>query len=75
MAFLEHIPDTLRGVFDDGLDEVLIFAFVFIFILLSGQEKDTIIDSKEGCGILPLIVIGVFLLLFAGFSDTREDNI
>ncbi len=73
MAFLEHIPDTLRGVFDDGLDEVLIFAFVFIFLLLSGQDK--LDESKESCGILPLIVIGIFLLLFVSFTDTREDNI
>jgi len=73
MAFIEHIPDTLRSVFDDGLDEVLIFAFVFIFLILSGKDK--LDESNESCGILPLIVIGIFLLIFASFADTREDYI
>jgi len=71
-SLTERIPDTLRSVFDDGLDEVLVFAFVFIFLLLSGKDK--IDASKDSCGIPPLIVMGIFILLFAILADTREDN-
>lgn len=73
MAFLENIPDTLRNIFDDGLDEVLIFAFVFIFILLTGRETDDLGEYDNNGGILPLIVIAAFLLIFAGVSRTAED--
>lgn len=72
MAFLENIPDTLRSVFDDGLDEVLIFAIVFIFILLSGRETDELGEYNDNGGILPLLIIAAFLLLFAGFNRTPD---
>lgn len=72
MAFLENIPDTLRSVFDDGLDEVLIFAIVFVFILLSGRDTNSLDKYEDQLGILPLLIIAAFLLLFAGFSRTEE---
>jgi hypothetical protein len=72
MAFLDNIPHALRSVFDDGLDEVLIFAVVFIFILLSGHETGSPVDFEDNSGILPLLIIAAFLLLFAGFSRSEE---
>ena len=75
MAFLENIPDTLRNVFDDGLDEVLIFAVVFVFILLSGHETSNSGDCGENIGILPLLIIGIFLLIFAGLGRSNEESL
>lgn len=72
MAFWENIPITLRNVFDDGLDEVLIFAVVFIFILLSGHETNSLDEYGDNMGILPLIIIAASLLIFTGISRTGE---
>lgn len=72
MAFMENIPDLLRSVFNDGLDEVLIFAVVFIFILFSGHETDNSSDFGDTMGIIPLLIIAAFLLLFAGINRTEE---
>jgi hypothetical protein len=65
MAFSDDLTETLRHVFDEGLDEVLIFAIIFIFILLTGSENNCIENGEFGW-IFPLIIIGVFLLVFAG---------
>ncbi len=73
MAFFKNIPETLRGIFDDGLDEVLIFAVVFIFILFSGRETDNSSEYGDTGGILPILIIAVFLLLFAGFGRRGEN--
>ncbi len=62
MAIFEHLPDTLRRMFDEGLDEVLIFAVIFIIIIISGIDS----DSADSLGILPLVVIAIFLFLFVG---------
>jgi uncharacterized membrane protein YccC len=67
MAIFEHLPDKLRGLFDEGLDEVLIFAIIFIIILVSGA------DTADNLGLMPLVVIAVFLFLFVGLSR-NEDN-
>ena len=72
MAFWEDIPDALRNIFDDGLDEVLIFSVVFILILLSGHETNNLSECGDNIGILPLIIIAAFLLLFANISRTEE---
>ena len=72
MAFMENIPDLLRSVFDDGLDEVLIFAFIFIFVLLSGREANGFDGKGDNVGILPLIIIAVFLLLFTSSCRTED---
>jgi hypothetical protein len=73
MAFWENVPHALRSVFDDGLDEVLIFAVVFIFILLSGHETNEPGGYEDNTGILPLLIIGAFLVLFAGLGRSEED--
>jgi hypothetical protein len=62
------MPNKLRSMFDEGLDEVLIFAIIFILILLSGNET----DNCDNMGILPLLIIGAFLLLFLGIGRTEE---
>lgn len=72
MSFFENVPNTLRGIFDDGLDEVLIFAVIFIFILFTGQETDSSGEYGDIGGILPILIIAAFLLLFAGFGRTGE---
>ena len=68
MNFPENVTNTMRHVFDNGLDEILIFAIIFVFILLSGHENNGIEDNTVGSGILPLIIIGAFLLLFTSFN-------
>ena len=71
MDIPENIINTVRHVFDDGLDEVLIFAFIFIFILLSGHENDDSGNEPVITSILPLILIGAFLLLFFSIGRTE----
>lgn len=68
MAIFSNIPGKLRSMFDEGLDEVLIFAIIFILILLSGNET----NSGDNMGILPLLIIGAFLILFLGTSRAEE---
>ncbi len=68
MAIFSNMPNKLRSMFDEGLDEVLIFAIIFILILLSGNET----DNCDNMGILPLLIIGAFLLLFLGIGRTEE---
>ncbi len=65
MAVFDNLSGKLRTVFDEGLDEVLIFAIIFILILLS--EK-----NENNMGILPVVIIGVFLLVFVGTCRTDE---
>lgn len=72
MALFGRIPDILRDIYDDGLDEVLIFAFVFIFILLSGHEDNRPGECGDNAGILPLIIIAVVLLLFTTVNRTND---
>lgn len=69
MALFDNLPGTLRKMFDEGLDEVLIFAIIFIIILLSGSESDT----GENLGIVPILIIGVFLLIFTGICRIEEE--
>lgn len=68
MAIFEHLPDTLRRMFDEGLDEVLIFAVIFIIIIISGIDS----DSADSLGILPLVVIAIFLFLFVGLYRSED---
>lgn len=68
MAFFNNLPNSLRTIFDDGLDEVLIFAFIFIFILLSGTDSET----TDNPGILPLIIIAAFLIIFVTVFRVEE---
>lgn len=68
MAFLDNLPYTLRSMFDEGLDEILIFAFIFILVLLSKNDS----GHEDNAGILPFIIIAAFLLLFAGICRTAE---
>lgn len=72
MAFMEIFPDLLRSIFDDGLDEVLIFAAIFIFVLLSGRETNSPDGYGDDMGILPLLIIAAFILLFTSFGRTEE---
>ncbi len=70
MAIFSDMPSKLRSMFDEGLDEVMIFAIIFILIILSGNET----NSSDNMGILPLLIIGGFLLLFLGTCRTEEAN-
>lgn len=74
MAFMENLSGILRSIFDDGLDEVLIFAFIFIFILLNGRETDNPDSIGDNMGALPLIIIAIFLLLFVTTYRAGEDS-
>lgn len=69
MAIFSNMPSKLRSMFDEGLDEVLIFAIIFILILLSGNET----GNCDNMGILPLVIIGGFLLLFLGVCRTEDE--
>ena len=68
MAIFSDMPGKLRNMFDEGLDEVLIFAIIFILILLSGNET----NSGDTMGILPILIIGAFLLLFLGTCRAED---
>jgi glycerol uptake facilitator-like aquaporin len=72
MSILENLPDKLRNIFNEGLDEVIIFAIVFIIILVSGHEDNNSGLFEDNGGLFPLLIIGAFLLLFTGFSRSEE---
>jgi len=72
MSIWDNLPDKIRNIFDDGFDEVLVFAIVFIFILISGQDSNCPGKADDSAGIFPLIVIGLLLLLFTGFCRNGE---
>ena len=69
MAFFDDLPGHLRKMYDEGLDEVLIFAIIFILVLFSGNDS----DSDGIPGTLPLIIIAVFLFLFS-FVQRKTDE-
>jgi hypothetical protein len=69
MAFFDDLPEHLRKMYDEGLDEVLIFAIVFILVLFSGNDS----DLGGVPGTLPLIIVAVFLLLFS-FVNRKTDE-
>lgn len=71
MALFDNLPGTLRNMFDEGLDEVLIFAIIFVIILLSGNES----DFGDHLGIVPVIIIGAFLLVFSGVCRVEEQQL
>jgi hypothetical protein len=73
MSSRGNISDKIRGIFDDGLDEVLIFAIVFIFVLISGRDNNKG-GSDDSAGILPLLITGAFLLVFAGYCRDGETH-
>ncbi len=71
MAKEGKLPELIRGVFDEGLDEVLIFSIIFIFILLSGYGNSE--NSEEGgSSFIPIIIIAAFLILFAGITRNSD---
>jgi len=65
MADNNEFYRKLRLMFDEGLDEVLIFAIIFILILLSEDKGDNL-------GIFPVVIIGAFLLIFITTCRTNE---
>jgi len=65
MAVDNELYEKLRIMFDEGLDEVLIFAIIFILILLSESNGDSL-------GIIPVVIIGIFLLMFITTCRTSE---
>ncbi len=67
MAVFDKFSGKLRPIFDEGLDEVLIFAIIFILILVSENSGDSM-------GILPVVIIGAFLLIFAGTCRNNEST-
>jgi hypothetical protein len=70
MAFFNDLPGHLRKMYDEGLDEVLIFAIVFIIVLFSGNDS----DLGGMPGFLPLIIIAGFLLLFSVVCRTTDEQ-
>ncbi|NMA34993.1 MAG: hypothetical protein GX940_10690 [Clostridiaceae bacterium] len=68
MAVFNNLSGKLRMIFDEGLDEVLIFAIIFILVLLS--EKGS--GCGDNMGFVPLIIIAVFLLLFTNTCRADE---
>lgn len=74
MSIWDNIPYKLRSIFDDGLDEVLIFAVVFIFILITGHENKGFGEIEENAGILPLLVIAAFLLIFTSYCRSGDEQ-
>jgi hypothetical protein len=72
MNFPGNILDRVSHLFDNDMDEILVFALIFIFIFISGQSDD---DSKGGIASdsgIPIILIAVFLVLFLIIGNTRE---
>jgi hypothetical protein len=79
MSFPGNILDRVSHLFDDGIDDILIYALVFLFIFLSGQQRDDKCqdepaESESGFPII-LIVIFLFIFLFSGFRNESDEKI
>ena len=72
MSFPGNILDRISHLFDDDLDEILVFALLFIFIFISGQSDDDSTGGKASGSEIPVILIAVFLVLFLIIGNTRE---
>ncbi|NLV35524.1 MAG: hypothetical protein GXY17_02475 [Clostridiaceae bacterium] len=68
MAFSDNLSGVVRRIYDDGLDEVLVFAIIFIIILLTGKGS----EEEDNLGIVPIVIIAVFLLIFYLTNRTEE---
>lgn len=68
MAFSDNLSGVVRRIYDDGLDEVLVFAIIFIIILLTGKGS----EEEDNPGIMPIVIIAVFLLIFYLTNRTEE---
>ncbi len=68
MAFSDNLSEVVRKVYDEGLDEVLVFAIIFVIILISGKES----DDGGNLGIVPIVVIAAFLLIFYLMYRTED---
>ena len=72
MNFPGNILDRVSHLFDNDLDEILVFALIFIFIFFSGQSDDDFKDGIASDSGIPVILIAVFLVLFLIIGNTRE---
>lgn len=68
MALFDNLPAKLRSMYDEGLDEVLIFAIIFIIILISEN------DAEDKLNIIPIVIIAAFLLVFANVCRIEEGH-
>lgn len=71
MAFSDNLSRMVRKIYDDGLDEVLVFAIIFIIILITGKGS----DDGDNFGIVPIAIIAVFLLIFYLMYRTEEGRL
>ncbi len=72
MNFTGNILDRVSHLYDDDLDEILVFALLFIFIFISGQTDNGSAGGIASEGGIPLVLIAVFLVLFIIIGNTRE---
>jgi len=70
MAIFDNLPAKLRSMYDEGLDEVLIFAIIFIIVLIS--EKN--LNTGDKFETIPILIIAAFLLVFANVCRVEEEH-
>lgn len=70
MAIFDNLPNKLRSMFDEGLDEVLIFAIIFIIVLMSEKNFNT----GDKMDTIPILIIAAFLLIFANVCRIEEEH-
>ena len=79
MSFPGNILGSVSHLFDDGIDDILIYALVFLFIFLSGQQRDDKCqnepDGSENGFPIILIVIFLFIFLFSGYKNKSDEKI
>lgn len=72
MDFSGNLSERISYLFESDIDEVVIFALLFVFILFAGEQDNEWaggLFSKNG---FPITVIAVFLVLFLIIGNTRE---
>lgn len=78
MGFPDTILERVSHLFSDGMDDILLYVLVFIFIFLSGQNRDENLQdeparSESGFPII-IIVIFLFVFLLSGFRNESGEK-
>lgn len=73
MDFPGNLTDRVSHLFDNDMDEILVFVMLFIFIILTDHSDDKLKDGQAKIG-FPVILIAGFLVLFLITGNTRESG-
>lgn len=72
MDFSGSISERISHLFDNDIDEIVVFILLFIFIFFVGEQDNAPANGLFSKSSFPVIVIAIFLVLFLIIGNTRE---